>query len=64
MSNASLQTVKVMVIDDEPFAQRFVTRVLNSIGIENLQTAENGAQAIEMLHGDHFDRLPDKQCRQ
>lgn len=49
MDKATLQTIEVLVIDDEPFAQRFVTRVLNSIGIEKLITAENGAQALELL---------------
>ncbi len=42
-------SVNVMVVDDEEFAQRFVTRILNMLGIEEVLTADNGADALTLL---------------
>ncbi len=39
----------VMVIDDETFSQRYVSRLLEGIGIGEIITADNGAQALEKL---------------
>lgn len=43
------QTVSVMVVDDEEFARRYVSRILEQIGVSRIMTAENGAQALEQL---------------
>ncbi len=42
-------SVNVMVVDDEEFAQRFVTRILAMIGTGEVVTADNGAEALERL---------------
>ena len=42
-------SINVMVVDDEVFAQRFVTRILNMLGIGEVLTADNGAEALERL---------------
>ncbi len=42
-------SVNVMVVDDEEFAQRFVTRILAMIGTGEVVTADNGADALERL---------------
>ncbi len=42
-------SVNVMVVDDEEFAQRFVTRILGMLGTGEVLTADNGADALEKL---------------
>ena len=42
-------SVNVMVVDDEEFAQRFVTRILDMLGTGEVLTANNGADALEKL---------------
>ena len=42
-------SVNVMVVDDEEFAQRFVTRILGMLGTGEVLTADNGAEALEKL---------------
>lgn len=42
-------SVNVMVVDDEEFAQRFVTRILAMIGTGEVVTADNGADALQRL---------------
>ena len=49
MSDTDYSTVKVMVIDNEAFARKFVTRLLEAIGIGQVVTAESGADALAQL---------------
>ncbi len=42
-------SVNVMVVDDEEFAQRFVTRILDMLGTGEVLTADNGANALKRL---------------
>jgi CheY-like chemotaxis protein len=49
-----LKSVTVLVVDDEVFSSRFVSRILGKIGIESIVTTENGVEAIEALeNNDH-----------
>jgi two-component system, chemotaxis family, chemotaxis protein CheY len=47
-----LKSITVLVVDDEVFSTRFVSRILQKIGVESIVTAENGAEAIEALESD------------
>ena len=49
MSDTDYSAVKVMVIDDEAFARKFVTRLLEAIGIGHVVTATSGADALAQL---------------
>jgi CheY-like chemotaxis protein len=40
----------VLVIDDEAFSVSFVSRLLEGIGIGEIVTASNGAEALELLN--------------
>ena len=42
-------SVGVMVVDDEEFARKHVTRILNRIGAGEVVTAGNGVEALERM---------------
>ncbi len=42
-------SINVMLVDDEVFAHRFVTRILDMLGTGEVLTAVNGADALEKL---------------
>ena len=42
-------SVTVLVVDDEAFSQKFVIRVLGTLGVDKVITADNGAHALEVL---------------
>ena len=49
-TNASdFSSVNVLVVDDEVFAQRFVTRILTMLGTGEVLTADNGAEGLVKL---------------
>ncbi len=42
-------SVTVLVVEDEEFSLRFVTRILDVIGAGSITTATNGAEALALL---------------
>ena len=54
-NNDVFNSVNVMIVDDEEFAQRFATRILNSLGIGEVLTADNGADALNKLAETNID---------
>ena len=44
-----LESVTVLVVEDEEFSARFVTRILGKIGVGSVTTAANGSEALEVL---------------
>ena len=50
MEQAPLKSVSVLVVEDNAFASRVVTLVLEKLGVGRVIAADNGAQALEILH--------------
>jgi len=49
MSENLYASINVMAIDDEEFSRKFLTKILNRIGIEDILFAENGVDALARL---------------
>ncbi|MEL6345190.1 MAG: response regulator [Myxococcota bacterium] len=52
-----LDQVKVLLVDDSATARRFMKRVLESLGLENIKTAKDGVEAVEMLEEVTYDLI-------
>ncbi|CAM2947455.1 response regulator [Moritella viscosa] len=50
-------SLKILVVDDSLTARKHICRVLNSMGIVNITTAENGVEALEYLAQNTFDLI-------
>lgn len=50
-----VHSIRVLVVDDSNMARKFVSRVLTGLGVQHITTAENGAEAIEILKQNMFD---------
>jgi two-component system chemotaxis response regulator CheY len=55
LSEIPLDELRVLVVDDSPLARKHISRVLNNLGIDTIETAENGKQAVEMIENTYFD---------
>lgn len=53
----SSEEIKVLVVDDSPLARKHICRVLNNMGIENITSAENGSEALDLLNNKFFDLI-------
>lgn len=53
--DVSLDELHVLVVDDSLTARNHICRVLKNLGIEKIQKAENGKEAIDVLAGCYFD---------
>jgi two-component system, chemotaxis family, chemotaxis protein CheY len=49
--------LKVLVVDDSEFSRKFITRVLNDIGIENITLAHDGKEALELSNRHYYDLI-------
>lgn len=52
-----LDEIKVLVVDDSSMARKHISRVLRNLGIEDILTAQNGREAMEMIEGTYFDLI-------
>lgn len=55
LDHFDVEDVRVLVVDDSEFSRKFITRILNNIGIENIVCAVDGKQGFELLHQQYFD---------
>jgi len=51
------RTLRVLVTDDSLMARKHISKTLNTMGIENIQFAENGKEAIDLLTQSEFDLI-------
>lgn len=49
------KTIKILVVDDFPTMRRIVKNLLKDLGFENVNEAEDGAQALEKLRNGGFE---------
>lgn len=52
-----VQDLRVLVVDDSRLARNHISRVLVNLGIERIQQAEDGSQAIELVKEQMFDLI-------
>lgn len=56
-SEIDLENLKVLLVDDSRSARSFTRHVLENLGIRNFTEAENGKQAVEIIHKHSFDLI-------
>jgi two-component system chemotaxis response regulator CheY len=49
------RNMKILVVDDFSTMRRIVKNLLNELGFQNIQEADDGASALPMLQGQRFD---------
>ncbi len=55
LKNLDMDNLKGLVVDDSKTARRHITKLLKACGIEHCLQAENGRQAIDVLHQESVD---------
>ena len=50
-----LDSVKALVVDDSLTSRKHITRMLKNMGLENITMANDGTEAVEILHDEVFD---------
>jgi len=55
LEDANLDTLRVLLVDDSITSRRFIRRILNNLGIVNIQEAENGKEGLLLVKSEHFD---------
>ncbi len=55
LEDANLNTLRVLLVDDSTTSRRFIRRILNNLGIVNIQEAENGKEGLLLIKNEYFD---------
>lgn len=55
LSDILVDGLKTLVVDDSLMARKHIIRILNNIGISDITTAENGADAVQQIESSFFD---------
>ncbi|MBI3186988.1 MAG: response regulator [Gammaproteobacteria bacterium] len=55
LKELNAEDMKVLVVDDSSMARKHIRRVLNSMGIDQISEADDGASAVPVLETNFFD---------
>jgi two-component system chemotaxis response regulator CheY len=55
ISGYEVDEIQVLLVDDSSMARKHITRVLEGLGIVNIKTAVNGAEAADILAVEDYD---------
>lgn len=51
------KNIRVLIVDDYAATRDLIRAILRSVGFTEMSQAENGADAITLLHGEQFDLI-------
>lgn len=57
LENYDIAELNVLVVDDSLMARNHIKRVLTSLGIQNIETVNDGTQAVQKLNDSSFDLI-------
>jgi two-component system, chemotaxis family, chemotaxis protein CheY len=55
LAEVMLDDLVTLVVDDSNLARKHICRVLNSLGIDNITTATNGVEAVQLIQDHYYD---------
>lgn len=53
----NIEALCILLVDDDPFMQRIIEKVLKDLGFENIKKANDGQEALELLGQGNIDLL-------
>ncbi|NOQ93031.1 MAG: response regulator [Methylophaga sp.] len=57
LENYDVEELSVLLVDDSSTARNHIKRVLTNLGIQKIETANNGIEAAQILTGSEFDLI-------
>ncbi|MDT8406912.1 MAG: response regulator [Methylococcales bacterium] len=59
LENYDVESLRVLLVDDSTTSRKHISRILNNMGIEQITTAENGKQALDIFQAEEeaFDLI-------
>ncbi len=57
LEHLDIEDIMVLVVDDSPTSLKYISKILNDIGIDQITQAENGQQAFDLINEHLFDLI-------
>ncbi|MGR8929127.1 MAG: response regulator [Gammaproteobacteria bacterium] len=55
LAHLDIEDIQVLLVDDSEFSRKYIKRVLNNIGIQNITCVASGKQALQLFQDHYFD---------
>jgi two-component system chemotaxis response regulator CheY len=55
LKHIDIEDLRVLLVDDSEFSLKYIQKVLNNIGIEQISCASDGSQGLELFQNEYFD---------
>ena len=55
LEHLDIEDLQVLLVDDSEFSRKYITRVLNNIGIEHISCVASGNEALQLFEQQYFD---------
>lgn len=57
LEHYDIADLQILIVDDSEFSRKFISHILNDIGIENITLAKNGRQGLALFQRQYFDLI-------
>lgn len=57
LKHLDTEDISVLVVDDSQFSLKYISKILNDIGIEQITLAKNGKEAFDLINEHYFDLI-------
>lgn len=57
LNHLDIEDINVLIVDDSPTSLKYITKILNDLGIEEITKASDGKQAIDLVNTHYFDLI-------
>ena len=57
LNHLDTEDITVLVVDDSPTSLKYITKILNDMGIDQVTKASDGKQAFDLINAHYFDLI-------
>ncbi|WGS86537.1 response regulator [Methylomonas sp. UP202] len=57
LEHLDIEDLRVLLVDDSEFSLKYLTKVFNNIGIDQISTATDGREALDLFNQQYFDLI-------
>jgi two-component system chemotaxis response regulator CheY len=57
LNHLDIEDISVLVVDDSLTSLKYITKILNDLGIDQITKANDGKQAFELINSHYFDLI-------
>jgi len=57
LEHLDIEDISVLIVDDSPLSLKYISKILNNIGIDQITCASGGKQALDIIESQYYDLI-------